>query len=111
MVLHSENGRVDPKTQSRTVLSVLNRWSVLICRGLKDVENHSWPTDFRGRLYVHSSGRPMAFPEARDAIGGPPFVLFPSYEHGFRLASSMTTPLLGLQDARPPQAGDDHRGI
>lgn len=47
------------------VLSVQNPWSDLICRGIKDVENRSWPTDYRGKLYIHSSGRPMESAEAR----------------------------------------------
>jgi adenine-specific DNA-methyltransferase len=52
-----------------TVLSVQNPWSDLICRGLKDVENRSWPTDYRGRLYIHSSGSPMTPVEAKHELG------------------------------------------
>ncbi len=52
-----------------SVLSVQNPWSYLICRGLKDVENRSWPTDYRGRLYIHSSGSPMTTAEAKHELG------------------------------------------
>lgn len=52
-----------------TVLSVQNPWSELICLGLKDVENRSWPTDYRGRLYIHSSGSPMTPAEAKHELG------------------------------------------
>ncbi len=52
-----------------TVLSVQNPWSELICLGLKDVENRSWPTDYRGRLYIHSSGSPMTPAEAKRELG------------------------------------------
>ncbi|MEW6548883.1 MAG: ASCH domain-containing protein [Spirochaetota bacterium] len=45
--------------------SVQNPWSYLICRGIKDVENRSWPTDYRRKLCIHSSGRPMDSAEAR----------------------------------------------
>ena len=35
-------------------LSIRQPWSWLIVHGLKDVENRSWPTNFRGRVYVHA---------------------------------------------------------
>jgi hypothetical protein len=37
-------------------LSIKNPYSYLICVGLKDVENRTWTTKYRGRLYIHSSG-------------------------------------------------------
>jgi hypothetical protein len=37
-------------------LSVRNPLSYLICEGIKDVENRTWKTDYRGRLFIHSSG-------------------------------------------------------
>ena len=38
-------------------LSVPNPLSYLICAGVKDIENRGFGTDFRGTLYIHSSGR------------------------------------------------------
>lgn len=38
------------------VLSVRNPLSYLLCIGQKDVENRTWNTKYRGRLYIHSSG-------------------------------------------------------
>ena len=38
-------------------LSVQHPWASLIIQGLKDVENRSWPTKFRGRIYLHASLR------------------------------------------------------
>ena len=38
-------------------LSVPNPLSYLICAGVKDVENRGFGTDYRGPLYIHSSGR------------------------------------------------------
>lgn len=35
-------------------LSIKQPWAWLICAGYKDVENRSWRTDFRGRIYVHA---------------------------------------------------------
>lgn len=37
-------------------LSVRNPYSYLICSGLKDVENRSWKTNYRGVILIHSSG-------------------------------------------------------
>lgn len=35
-------------------LSIRQPWAWLICTGLKDVENRSWRTLVRGRIYVHA---------------------------------------------------------
>lgn len=51
-------------------LSVRNPLSYLICAGLKDVENRSKPTKFRGRVFIHSSG-------PSDLAGVPDFSDFP----------------------------------
>lgn len=41
---------------SRVVaLSVKQPWAWLLVRGLKDVENRSWATRFRGRVLIHAS--------------------------------------------------------
>ena len=37
-------------------LSIKNPVSYLVCSGAKWVENRSWKTDYRGRVYIHSSG-------------------------------------------------------
>lgn len=41
----------------RRILSVRNPISYQICFGFKDVENRSWKTDYRGRVYIHSSSK------------------------------------------------------
>lgn len=38
-------------------LSISNPVSYLVCYGIKDVENRTWRTDYRGPLFIHSSGR------------------------------------------------------
>ena len=48
------------------VLSVKNPFAYLILQGGKDVENRTWTTDYRGRLYIHVSGDTMPFPLAED---------------------------------------------
>lgn len=44
------------------VLSVKNPFAYSIIYGGKDVENRTWNTDYRGRLYIHVSGEPEPFP-------------------------------------------------
>ena len=43
-------------------LSVKNPYSYLICSGLKDVENRSWKTNYRGEILIHSSGEELFEP-------------------------------------------------
>ena len=40
---------------TRRILSVRNPISYQICMGFKDVENRTWKTDYRGRIYIQSS--------------------------------------------------------
>ena len=35
-------------------LSIKQPWAWLIVHGYKDVENRTWPTKFKGRIYVHA---------------------------------------------------------
>lgn len=39
------------------VLTIKQPWCWLILDGLKDVENRSWSTDYRGVLYLHAGQR------------------------------------------------------
>jgi len=43
-------------------LSIRQPWAWMIVKGYKDVENRSWKTNFRGRVYVHASKRPTFNP-------------------------------------------------
>lgn len=36
-------------------LSIKQPWASLIAHGIKDIENRTWKTKFRGRIYVHAS--------------------------------------------------------
>jgi hypothetical protein len=36
------------------VLSIRQPWAWLIANGLKDVENRTWPTRFRGEFFIHA---------------------------------------------------------
>lgn len=37
-------------------LSVKQPWASLIAHGIKPIENRTWKTNFRGRIYIHASG-------------------------------------------------------
>ncbi|MGS4345124.1 ASCH domain-containing protein [Myroides odoratus] len=39
-------------------LSVKQPWAELICLGVKDIENRTWRTRYRGRVYIHASMYP-----------------------------------------------------
>ena len=36
-------------------LSIRQPWASMICSGIKDVENRTWKTNYRGKLLIHSS--------------------------------------------------------
>lgn len=38
-------------------LSIKQPWASLIAHGIKDIENRTWKTKFRGRIYIHASGQ------------------------------------------------------
>jgi ASCH domain len=40
------------------MISIRQPWATLIVRGLKDIENRSWATRYRGPVLVHASQRP-----------------------------------------------------
>jgi ASCH domain len=61
------------------VLTVRQPWASLIVNGMKTVENRTWVTDYRGRLWIHASAakvdnvpdfRELAASEPRGVILG-----------------------------------------
>jgi hypothetical protein len=48
---------IDPNATITRCLSVRRPWAPLIVNGYKPLENRSWPTDFRGRIAIHASGK------------------------------------------------------
>ena len=40
----------------KKAISIKQPWAYLICAGIKDIENRTWATKFRGRVYIHASG-------------------------------------------------------
>lgn len=43
-------------------LSIKQPWASLIAHGIKDIENRSWRTHYRGKIYIHASGTPSKEP-------------------------------------------------
>lgn len=41
-------------------LTIKQPWASLIAHGIKDIENRTWKTNFRGRIYIHCS-KPTKF--------------------------------------------------
>lgn len=39
-------------------LTVKQPWASLIVDGIKDIENRTWPTKFRGRILIHAGAKP-----------------------------------------------------
>jgi hypothetical protein len=50
-------GRPDDPRQPQLALSVWQPWAYLLVTGIKDVENRSWATKHRRRLWIHASKR------------------------------------------------------
>lgn len=43
-------------------LSIKQPWASLIAHGIKDIENRTWKTHFRGRIYIHASDKSVEQP-------------------------------------------------
>jgi hypothetical protein len=56
------------------IVSVKQPWASLIVRGVKDIENRSWSTIYRGPLLVHASLKPdqITSEEVEERYGVPP---------------------------------------
>ncbi|GHT02087.1 hypothetical protein AGMMS49525_04920 [Bacteroidia bacterium] len=39
-------------------ITVKQPWANIICSGIKDVENRTWKTNYRGRVLIHASAKP-----------------------------------------------------
>ena len=42
-------------------LSIRSQYAYQVCTGIKDIENRSWKTEYRGKLLIHASGKEAAF--------------------------------------------------
>jgi hypothetical protein len=46
-------------------LSIRQPYATLVCKGIKNVENRTWNTKYRGKLLIHASGKSLAWPELK----------------------------------------------
>lgn len=65
MAIYSLNPNRVSET-SMKALSIRQPWAWLIANGHKDIENRTWPTQFRGRVLIHAS-KGMTKAEYEDA--------------------------------------------
>ena len=42
-------------------ITIKQPWAYLIASGIKDIENRTWKTHFRGRIYIHASAKMANF--------------------------------------------------
>ncbi len=45
------------KNKKMKALSIKQPWAGLIAHGVKDIENRTWKTNFRGRFFIHASAK------------------------------------------------------
>jgi len=50
-------------------LSIKQPWASLIAHGVKDIENRTWKTNFRGRIYIHASAKWVPKPKETNTYG------------------------------------------
>lgn len=43
-------------------LSIKQPWASLIAHGIKDIENRTWKTNFRGKIFIHASAKSAGVP-------------------------------------------------
>lgn len=43
-------------------LSIKQPWASLIAHGIKDIENRTWKTNFRGKIFIHASAKSVGVP-------------------------------------------------
>lgn len=80
-------------------LSIKQPWASLIANGIKDIENRSWRTKFRGRIFIHASAAKMK---------QPPGIYFDKAQwleinhhalnHGFRFRECLNSAIIGEVD-------------
>jgi len=49
-------------------LSIKQPWAHLIASGIKDIENRTWRTNFRGKIHIHVSGKPISRENLYDVL-------------------------------------------
>ena len=82
-------------------LSIRQPWAWLIVNGHKDIENRTWSTRFRGRVYIHAGRRvvPDDFPEQREYLRQSGIVLPPDMLLGAIVGEATITDCVSASDS------------
>ena len=49
-------------------ITIKNPWAYLVAAGIKDIENRTWPTKYRGRVLIHASAKPVPMKHEADVF-------------------------------------------
>ena len=82
-------------------LSIRQPWAWLIVNGYKDIENRTWPTQFRGRVYIHAGRRvvPDDFPEQREYLHRSGIILPSDMPRGAIVGEATITDCVNASDS------------
>lgn len=69
-------------------LTVKQPWASLIVEGVKDIENRTWKTNFRGRVLIHAAAKPV-----KDGMGALSISQITTSDEWFKNSELM--PILG----------------
>lgn len=50
-------------------ISIKQPWASLIAHGIKNIENRTWATKYRGKVLIHASGTWFKYPENDGTLG------------------------------------------
>lgn len=79
-------------------ITIKQPWASLIALGIKDIENRTWKTNYRGRVLIHSSAKPDVEPyrlfnddqiSAIEKQVGNILEVFESYDHNSMIIGSV----------------------
>lgn len=80
-------------------LSIKQPWASLIAHGIKDIENRTWKTKFRGTIYIHASAKKVDVDFSTEQISmmlGTE--LLPDFQFGFVNEKFIVSAIIGEVD-------------
>ena len=82
-------------------LSIRQPWAWLVVTGNKDIENRTWQTSFRGRIFVHASQRMVAgdYPDQRRHVAAAGIIIPAELARGALVGEVTITGCLSASDS------------
>ena len=82
-------------------LSIRNPWGWLIVNGYKDIENRSWRTNYRGRIYIHAGLKadPNDFQSQREYVRSSGIVIPDTLATGAVIGEATLTDCIDSSDS------------